>query len=301
VEAAPVDRAEQSSSASETLQMPSSVLTGQGHATVSPAQAAAAMVVIKEPIEPAQQRPMMAPVAELVTATESAAAQLSSPAGVEELIDLEQQVEFFAVLGQDESAVDLLMTHLRATGGASPLPYLKLLEIYRRCDDRVAYDRTRTRFNQRFNANAPEWHSDPAQGRTLLEYGDVMSRLQAIWGTPVDAMAELETLLLRRSKGGLFDLPAYRDVLMLYGVARELHRSGDAAAQDVDVMLPLGADDQAHRAVALHLLFSHADGGEVRNEDRPTAPVDLDLSLSPLSRDSIFGVLSPVGASLRSH
>ncbi len=39
---------------------------------------------------------------------------------VEELIDLEQQAEFFCVLGQDESAIDLLMAHLRSSGGAQP-------------------------------------------------------------------------------------------------------------------------------------------------------------------------------------
>ena len=55
---------------------------------------------------------------------------------VEELIDLEQQADFFVVLGQDEAAIDLLMEHVRSSGGASPMPYLKLLEIYRRRGDR---------------------------------------------------------------------------------------------------------------------------------------------------------------------
>ena len=120
------------------------------------------------------------------------AATRSRSVSVEELIDLEQRAEFFTVLGQDESAIDLLMAHLRSTGGASPLPYLKLLEIYRRRDERGAYERTRTRFNHRFNARAPDWERDPEQGRALLEYDSVMSRLQAAWRTPVDAMAELE-------------------------------------------------------------------------------------------------------------
>ena len=64
---------------------------------------------------------------------------------IEELIDLEQQAEFFIVLGQDEAAVDLLVDHLRSTGGGSPLPYLKLLEIYSRTEDRGAYERNRAR------------------------------------------------------------------------------------------------------------------------------------------------------------
>ena len=104
---------------------------------------------------------------------------------VEELIDLEQQAEFFVVLGQDEAAIDLLMGHLRSSGGASPLPYLKLLEIYRRRGEREAYERIRERFNRRFNAYAQEWDSDPQQGRTLarLSRGDRQG-LQILWATP---------------------------------------------------------------------------------------------------------------------
>ena len=45
-------------------------------------------------------------------------------------MDLEQQVDFFMVLGQQEAAVDLLVGHIRNTGGTSPVAYLKLLEIY---------------------------------------------------------------------------------------------------------------------------------------------------------------------------
>ena len=33
------------------------------------------------------------------------------------LADLEQQAEFFVVLGDEDAAVDLLMSHLRSSGG----------------------------------------------------------------------------------------------------------------------------------------------------------------------------------------
>ena len=162
---------------------------------------------------------------------------------VDELIDLEQQADFFLVLGEEEAAVDLLMVHLRSTGGTSPLPYLKLLEIYRRRQDREAYGRLRKRFGQRFNAVAPAWDADPDQGRDLLDYPSVLQVLQACWGAPLDAMAELENLLFRKRGGELFELPAYRDVLTLYAVARDLHRQAGQAPADVDVLLPLAMDD----------------------------------------------------------
>src|SRR5206468_1497033 len=124
---------------------------------------------------------------------------------VEELIDLEQQADFFIVLGQEEAAIDLLMGHVRSSGGASPMPYLKLLDIYRRRSDREAYARIRERFNRRFNAYAPEYESDPRDGRTLERYAPVMARLQAVWPTPNKAMDLLQSLLFRRdSSDGTF-------------------------------------------------------------------------------------------------
>ena len=74
----------------------------------------------------------------------------------------------------------------------------------------------------------------PSGGRTcrpaasLEDYPGVLPRLQQVWPRPLDAMAELEALLFRRSRGELFELPAYREVLFLYALARDLlDRDGD--------------------------------------------------------------------------
>jgi pilus assembly protein FimV len=213
---------------------------------------------------------------------------------IEELIDLEQQAEFFIVLGQDESAIDLLVEHLRSTGGGSPLPYLKLLEIYRRRGDREAYERTRTRFNHRFNAYAPEWTADPAAGRSLEDYTDVMPRLQQVWARPLDAMAELEALLFRKSRGELFDLPAYREVLFLYALARDLLDREAADTGSVDLLLPLTSASAAAGALAHDAdRWASADSDFGDDASRPTAPVDLDLTLPDAPRGSIFDPLLP--------
>lgn len=160
------------------------------------------------------------------------------PMSAEELIDLEQQAEFFVVLGQDDAAIDLLMGHVRSTGGVSPLPYLKLLEIYRRRGEREPYDRIRERFNRRFNAYAPEWDVDPELGLSLEGYPDVMSRLQKAWATPSQAMDLLDASLFRRDAGPTFDVPAYRELLFLYGMSRDLAER-DTSPRVVDLLLPL--------------------------------------------------------------
>ncbi len=162
---------------------------------------------------------------------------------VEELIDLEQQAEFFVVLGQDDAAIDLLENYVQHNPQGSPLPMLKLLDIHRRLGRRQDYERVCALFDGRFNAHAPSWLDDMNDGLSLADYPEVVSRLQALWPEPAQAMAVLEKSLLRPTAGGdTFDLPAYRELLTLYAVARDL-AEGAAAAERVDVLLPLtGAD-----------------------------------------------------------
>jgi hypothetical protein len=182
-------------------------------------------------------------LAGLMAQQDSAPRELS----VEELLDLEQQADFFIALGQEDAAVDLLMSHLRSAGGQSPLPYTKLLEIYRRQGDRSAYERTRARFNRRFNAYAPDWDTGPGSGRLLEDYPDTVAMVQNAWASPIDAMAILEGLLFKRDDTSeLFDLPAYRDVLVLYSLARDLwQHGGGSTSTQVDVLLPIDDSDFA--------------------------------------------------------
>ncbi|MGC4076335.1 MAG: hypothetical protein QM702_04750 [Rubrivivax sp.] len=210
---------------------------------------------------------------------------------IEELLDLEQQAEFFIVLGQDDAAIDLLVEHLRDTGGGSPLPYLKLLEIYRRRGEREAYERTRERFNRRFNAYAPEWEADLQHGRSLDEYPGVLPRLQQVWAKPLDAMAELEALLFRKSRGELFDLPAYREVLFLYSLARDLLDREAVESGTVDLLLPL-AEESDFGMTSPHPYLtlereSVFDPGIA--EPPPVAAIDLDLDLSELQPEADAG------------
>jgi pilus assembly protein FimV len=159
------------------------------------------------------------------------------PVSVEELLDLDQQVDFFLALGQAQSAIDLLLSHVRGSGGTSALPYFKLLEIYRAQGDEEAYERTRERFNQRFNAHAPDWSGALADGRVLEDYPEVMQRLQRAWPQPIRAVAEMEGLLLRRADLEPFDLPAYRDLLMLHALVRDLPTASVSALSTTPAVL----------------------------------------------------------------
>jgi hypothetical protein len=208
---------------------------------------------------------------------------------VEELLDLEQQADFFIALGQEDAAVDLLMSHLRSAGGQSPLPYTKLLEIYRRQGDRAAYERTRARFNRRFNAYAPDWDTGPTAGRSLEDYPDTIAQLERAWHSPLDAMAILESLLFKRDDTSeLFDLPAYRDVLVLYSLARDLwqHGGGHGGTQ-IDVLLPL--DDGATHAASV---AAYPSAREVNDLALPEHDPGLDLESVDVEGDTRNGMLT---------
>ncbi|MBX3602023.1 MAG: hypothetical protein KF863_15485 [Rubrivivax sp.] len=256
-------------------------------AVAAPPPAATDRADDAEAAEPATQRTLPLPAS--LRIEEGAAREVS----IEELIDLEQQAEFFTVLGQDEAAIDLLVEHLRQTGGGSPLPYLKLLELYHRRGDRDHYDRTRARFNHRFNAYAPAWGVDLQGGRSLEDYPGVVPRLQQVWARPLDAMAELEALLFRKSRGELFELPAYREVLFLYALARDLLDRESADSGNVDLLLPLADGSEFSSTTPKPYLGLETEStlsAPMGFDERPTAPVDFDLTL-PDRQNSLFDPL----------
>ena len=204
---------------------------------------------------------------------------------VEELIDLEQQVEFFIVLGQDEAAIELLMSHVRRDGGSSPLPHLKLLDIYRRRGDSAAYERIRERFNRRFNAYAPSWASDLQRGRSLEDYPDLITRLQGLWVTPPRAMETIEASLFRRNQADdTFDLPAYRDLLFLYAISRDLTAlEAVGPTAEVDLLLPLGDESGVEPIMGL---VPTAEPADVQRSDMMPMSFDLNLSDEPAAERS---------------
>jgi hypothetical protein len=59
-------------------------------------------------------------------------------------------------------------------------------------------------------------------GRTLEGYPAVLQRLQQLWPDEGRAVADIEALLLRRADLEPFDMPAYRDILLLHALARDL-------------------------------------------------------------------------------
>ena len=157
----------------------------------------------------------------------------------DELLDLQQQVEFLQLLGQHEAAADLLATRI-VRGNCGAMPYLVLMEICQQRSEPDVFAELVKQFEQRFVTLAPQWSKSVSRGRGLDATPGVMAPLQDAWSDPTAAMQMLRDLLSRGAGPGAasFDLPAYRDLLTLYGVARDLFEAG-LRGDDVDVMLPI--------------------------------------------------------------
>jgi hypothetical protein len=143
----------------------------------------------------------------------------------EELLDLQQQVEFFISLGQADHAVEVLVNHLSDSHEPSPLAYLDLLKLYHELGRRDEYESLRVEFNRLFRGGAPGFDSYSHSRRGLERYVSAMSRIQSLWPRP-EVLDVIERSIFRQEMADqdmVFDLEAYRELLLLYSVARELN------------------------------------------------------------------------------
>ncbi|MBW8847874.1 MAG: hypothetical protein JF607_23170 [Burkholderiales bacterium] len=199
-----------------------------------------------------QPRPMSWPPASIAPSATSMMATQPLPAQAaaapvlsdeltvaDELLDLQQQVDFLQLLGQHEAAADLLATRL-ARGQAGAMPYLLLMELCQQRGEPEVFAELVKQFEQRFRTQAPQWAQSLSRGRSLDACASVIAHLQVVWSDAGSAMKMLQDLLAQGGGPGVphFELPAYRDLLTLYSVARDLFEAG-LRGEGVDLMLPL--------------------------------------------------------------
>lgn len=224
----------------------------------------------------------------------------------EELFDLQQQVEFFISLGQSEQAIDILNAHIADGHQASPLAYLDLLKLYHHAGDRESYEQLRSVFNGKFNGRVPSFEDHSLSRRGLERYEKAFSRIQALWPRK-EVLSLIEASLFRQSSSEndeVFDLEAYRELLLLYGIAHEIvydadvhtpNKSAPSASRfGVTLLQPLMMDTkesiQQREQELIALLGSSSDSSpDESREWLDDAELDLDLSSeSTLSSPSAF-------------
>ena len=221
----------------------------------------------------------------------------SRSVATEELFDIQQQADFFVSLGEDEQAIQVLRSHLTESHEPSALAYLDLLKIYHRLGCKADYERSREEFNHVFNAGAPpfEQYSDASQG--LEAYEAAFGRIQALWPQP-KVLDVIEKSIFRDPNdphSEVFDLEAYRELLLLHAMAKDMIKREEDAANALNdfqhtAVQPLKV---AGKIVAPAMALG---GGDTQPFDRapPASPrLGLDVDLSDLSEFSAFEASLP--------
>lgn len=142
-----------------------------------------------------------------------------------EITDVIQQVEFWISIGKVRQAISILDPLAKQARPESPIGWLYLLDLYSAVGEREEYDKLAIRFKSVFNARIPGWderHTATAM-RSLDDFPQLMSRICAEWDDSDKVIALLEELLVdgRTGQRNGFDLPAYRDIMLLISIASE--------------------------------------------------------------------------------
>ena len=225
-------------------------------------------------------------------------------AKAEELFDVQQQADFFVSLGQHDQAVDVLRGHIAGDTQSSPLVYLDLFNLYHQLDRQVDYEALRAEFNQLFSGKVPAFdlYSDHSAG--LDAYPVVLTRIEVLWPSP-KVLDVIEESILRRpvATADAFDLEAYRELLLLYAVAKDLIHPDDGEDQSTPRFnLPAAAIDGGSVRTAVISstltapLFSDAAGPGTKEFEVIPSPqaslqhLDVDLSKLPEVREKPLNI-----------
>lgn len=158
----------------------------------------------------------------------------------EELHDMQQQADFFVSLGEYERAIEVLRAHIYVNPGTSALAWLDLLGIFHQLGRRKDYEWVRGEFNRVFNAQAPAFEAYGEDAEGLEGYEQALSRIVALWPSS-KVLDVLEESIFRKpgAEGGeAFSLEAYRELLLLHGIGKEVIEAGDAPVDFVTSSQP---------------------------------------------------------------
>jgi hypothetical protein len=223
----------------------------------------------------------------------------------EELFDIQQQADFFMSLGQHDQAIDVLQNHISDNLETSAVAYLDLFDIYHKVNKREEFDTLRDEFNRVFNAQVPEFEHYGLSSRGLEDYAPAMQRIQALWPS-AKVLDVIEESIFRKPDHDTqpFDLAAYRELMLLYGVAKEIGEpepDGDEASVDFDLTSPSAAPSGGPQAEGYsHTQITPLSGDVPRGTAFGQLPVNhhlgLDIDLDIFDTPATPGTVAPKAA-----
>lgn len=189
----------------------------------------------------------------------------------EEFFDVQQHADFFVSLGQYDQAIEVLKKHIEEHAEMSPLAFLELFKIYHTLGRQSEYNALRDSFQRMFNARIPNFAAFADEGLGLDDYPATLLSIETAWGD-ARVLDTLEANIFRHPEdtGRPLDLAAFRDLLLLHAVAKNvLHAGGDS-------LLPDGGGSNTWKG-------GLDDGAALR--PRRLAQPDFSASLAPAGLD----------------
>lgn len=148
----------------------------------------------------------------------------------DDFLDVQQHAEFFVSLGQYDQAIEVLRKNIDENIEVNPLAYLELLKIFHALGRKSEFNHQRDAFNRIFNGHVPAFESYADEGRPLEAYPAVLRSIETLWESP-KVLDFIESCLFRDPAAAPikpFDLAAYRELLLLYAMAKSVVRKGAA-------------------------------------------------------------------------
>ena len=218
----------------------------------------------------------------------------SRSVATEELFDIQQQADFFVSLGEDEQAIRVLRNHLQESYEPSAMAYLDLFKLYHKLNRRDDYESLRDEFNRVFNAGAPPFERYADQGRGLEAYETAFSRIQALWPQP-RVLDLIERSIFRDDQDErteVFDLEAYRELLLLHAMAKDIIHRGTAPGKPE---IQEGFQHTAMQPLKLGSTPQLAGAGDLDPKVPPASTsLGLDIDLDALDQVPDFQPSMPV-------
>lgn len=137
------------------------------------------------------------------------------------------QVDQLSHEGYLGASVTILENALQARPGKSPWLLVRLLDLYRALGQPWNHERVSAQLEALYNVRVPpmaDQHDTGAhaEGRTLDDEPNLLDRLVQLWPTPSPTIDYLSARLLRDRGLPSVDLAAFRELLFLYDMAREI-------------------------------------------------------------------------------
>ena len=155
---------------------------------------------------------------------------------VEELFDIQQQADFFISLGQHDQAIEVLKNHINENAQTSPLVYLDLLSLYHSQNKSEEYGDLAGEFSKLFTGVVPAFLAFNQKTLGLEAYPSLLGLIEGLWHT-IGITSVIEDFIFRGNDNSAeaLDLEAYRELLLLYSITKDLGANEIVATDRVEL------------------------------------------------------------------